>query len=139
MRTLACISLIAAMSLAVPGAGAASPQEERGLSEIQVRAPVTRSWYMNPQQLSEVQGTFLLSNGGVLRLTSARGRLYAELNHRDATELVPVAENSFVSKDREMALEYKPVAFDDEIVLSYRTDAASAQPSWTTVHLALNR
>lgn len=76
MRTLACIPLIAAMSLAV--SSAAAPKEERGLSE-------------------------------------------------------------FVSKDRGLAMEYKPIAFGDEIVLNYRIDLAAAQPTWATVRLAANR
>lgn len=139
MRTLACISLIAAMSLAVPCAGAASPQEERGLAEIQVRAPVSRSWYMNPQQLSEMPGAYALSNGQSLRLTLERGRLYAELNRHGETELVPVAENMFVASDRGMALEYRPVAFGDEVVFSYKAELASAEPGFVSVHLALNR
>ena len=140
MRTLACISLITAMSLAAPCAGAASPQQELGLSEIQVVAPVIRSWYMSPDQLAEIQGTFRLENGGVLMMrTSLGGRLYANLNKRGETELVPVAENTFVSKDRDIALVYKPVAFGDEVVLSYKTDLASAQPRIVTEHLALNR
>ena len=139
MRTLACISLIAAMSLAVPCAGA-SPQEERGLSEIQIIAPVIRSWYMNPQQLAEVQGTFILSTGGVLRLTSTRGgKLYGDLDRRGETELVPIAENVFVSKDRSMAIEYKPVPFDDEVVLSYKTDVVAGKQGFVTEHLAFNR
>ena len=140
MRILACISLIAALT---PAVCAAAPQDsaapDRVLSEIQVRAPVTKTWYMNPLALSEIQGMYALSNGRSLRLTNMRGKLYADLNQRGLIELVPVAENTFVSKDRDMALEYKPIAFGEEIVLSYKTDALAADSPWVTVRIAANR
>lgn len=141
MRTFACISLIAVLTPAV--CAAASPQEaaapDRVLSEIQVRAPVTKTWYMNPAALSEIRGTYALSNGRSLRLENMRGKLFADLNQRGLTELVPVAENTFVSKDRDIALEYKPIAFGEEIVLSYKVDALAAESPWVTVRIAANR
>ncbi len=140
MRTLACISLIAALT---PAVCTAAPQDsaapDRIMSEIQVRAPVTRTWYMSPVALAEIQGTYALSNGKSLRLTNMRGKLYADLNQRGLAELVPVAENTFVSRDRDIALEYKPIAFGDEIVLSYKTDALAANSPWVTVRIAANR
>jgi hypothetical protein len=118
----------------------AAPQTQQGdatLSEIQVRgiAPVYK---LQPQQIDDVKGTYALDNGATLRITNVQRRLFAQLEGRERTELVPVGDNRFVSPGQRMTMEYKPVAFGDEIVLTYPADLNVATAPMVTVRLALD-
>lgn len=143
MRTLPLVSLAAAAALLAGSAFAAPPQDTAAPSEIQVRgpAPAPEKYTMNTQQLREIAGTYALSNGQSLRLSTWQNRLYADLNQRGMTEMVPVDENVFVAASHDMSMVFKPVAFGDELRLTYRADSGqtAALPQLVTVTLALNR
>jgi hypothetical protein len=55
-----------------------------------------------------------------------RRRLYARIGQRAPTELVPVAENNFASADQRVMMEFKPIPFGDQIVLTYPLNPGQA-------------
>ena len=140
MRTLFLFPLAFALTLSQASAIAA-PQTQQGdpsLSEIQVRGVMPAAAKLQPQQIDDIKGVYALDNGSALKITNVQRRLFAQLGQRNLTELVPVGDNRFVSLDQRMTVEYKPVAFGDEIVLSYPADLNVASAPMVTVRLALN-
>ena len=93
---------------------------------------------LQPQQIDEIKGVYALDNGSALKITNVQRRLFAQLGQRNLTELVPVGDNRFVSLDQRMTVEYRPVAFGDEIVLTYPADLNVASSELVTVRLAQN-
>jgi hypothetical protein len=90
------------------------------------------------QQLHDVEGSYRLSNGRVLKLIMQDDRLYAELkNHR--TELVAVGENAFASRDGSISVTYKPDAATEQISVSFGVDPLRALPDRATRSLWASR
>ena len=138
MRTLFLLPLAFALSQA---SAIAAPQTQQGnpsLSEIQVRGVMPAAAKLQPQQIDEIKGVYALGNGSALKITNVQRRLFAQLGQRNLTELVPVGDNRFVSLDQRMTVEYRPVAFGDEIVLTYPADLNLASSELVTVRLAQN-
>ena len=52
--------------------------------------------------------------------------------------MVAVGENRFISLDQRMVMDYQPMAFGDQIVLTYPADLDVASSPMVTVRLALN-
>jgi hypothetical protein len=77
------------------------------------------------EQLQNVEGTYGLSNGRVLKLFTVENRLYAQLKH-SRTELVAVGDNAYASKDGTISVTYKPAAARDEISVSLGVDPGTA-------------
>lgn len=137
MRTLTILSLAAALTQASAFAAPQSPPSERSMPEIKV-ARVMPTYQLQPAQIDEIKGVYKLDNGATLKVSNLRRRLFAQLGQRNLTELVPLAENLFVSPDQRMTMEYHPMAFGDEVVLTYPADLNVADAPMVTVRLALN-
>lgn len=137
MRTLTILSLAAALTQASAFAAPQSPQGERSMPEIKV-ARAMPAYQLQPAQIDEIKGVYKLDNGATLRVSNQHRRLFAQLGQRNLTELVPLAENRFVSPDQRMTMEYHPMAFGDEVVLTYPADLNVADAPMVTVRLALN-
>jgi hypothetical protein len=75
------------------------------------------------EQLQNVASTYSLSNGRVLTLVKFDDRLYAELKG-SRTELVPVAENVYASRDGSLSVTYKREASSENGVVSVEGDRA---------------
>jgi hypothetical protein len=73
------------------------------------------------EQLQNVERTYSLSNGRVLTLVRFDDRLYAELKG-SRTELVPVAENVYASRDGSLSVTYKQDASSENGVVSVEGD-----------------
>jgi hypothetical protein len=78
------------------------------------------------QQMAEMEGHYLLTDGRHVHLTFAYGKLYMELDHhRQALE--PDGEDRWVTRDRSIELKFKQnQAVDDhtdQIVLNYGNPA----------------
>jgi hypothetical protein len=117
----------------------AAPQDnstEPAISAIQV-VGLMPGYKPRPAEIDELKGVYALDNGMALKITHERRRLYARLGERAVTELVPVGENRYESPDQRMTIEYHPVAFGDEIVLTYPADLNVAGSPMVTVRLAL--
>lgn len=138
MRTLFLLPLAFALSQASAIAAPQTQQGDPSLSEIQVRGVMPAAAKLQPQQIDEIKGVYALDNGSALKITNVQRRLFAQLGQRDLTELVPVGDNRFVSLDQRMTVEYRPVAFGDEIVLTYPADLNVASSELVTVRLAQN-
>jgi hypothetical protein len=61
-----------------------------------------------------MRGTYALSDGRILRITSQRSRVYAEIDGR-AEELVPVGERTFVTSGSEERLVFDQLPFPTEL------------------------
>jgi hypothetical protein len=135
MRTLHWLPLVLALIGAAAYAAPQSAQTEPTLGEIQVRA-VRPTYKLTPAQIDDVKGTYVMDNGSALKITQEHRRLYAKLGDRLVTEMVAVGENRFVSPDQRMTMEYQPIAFGDQIVLTYPADLNVASSPMITVRLA---
>lgn len=135
MRTLHCLPLAIALIGATAYAAPQSEQTEPTLGEIQVRG-MSPTYKPTAIEIAEVKGAYALDNGATLKITNEHRRLYAQLGDRLVTELVPVAENRFVSPDQRMTVEYVPIAFGDQIVLTYPADMNLTSSQMITVRLA---
>jgi hypothetical protein len=135
MRTITLIPLafvLAASAYAAPQAD----QPATALLEIQVRG-VMPVYQLQPDQIAEVRGVYMLDNGKALKITNVNRKVYAQLGDRPLAEMVPVSEGRFASPDQQILMEYRPVAFADELVLTYPQDASVASSPMQTVRLAL--
>lgn len=137
MRTIHCLPLAIALIGATAYAAPQTEQTEPALSEIQVHG-VMPTYKPTPAQIDEVKGTYVMDNGSALKITKENRRLYAQLGQRLVTEMVAVGENRFVSPNQRMTIEYQPIAFGDQILLTYPADLNVASSPMITVRLALN-
>jgi hypothetical protein len=131
MRTPTILFFALAMLL-VASTAAAAPQA----SSANRAAGATPTYHPRPAELREVTGVYRLDNGVTLKVTNLRRRVFAQLGQRSPVEMVPVAENHFVSADRRMTMEFRPIAFGDQIVLTYPSDFNAADAKMVTVRLA---
>jgi hypothetical protein len=138
MRTLTLLPLAFVLAQGSAFAGPQTAQTEPSLSEIQVLG-VASTYKPRPGEIDEVKGVYALDNGGTLKVSTERRRIYAQLGRRDRIELVPVAKNRYVAPGQRMTLEYRPMPFDDEVVLTYPADLNVAASEMVTVKLAANR
>lgn len=137
MRTLTLLPLAIALIGATAYAAPQSEQTEPTLGEIQVRATAP-TYKPTAMEIAQVKGAYALDNGATLTITNENRRLYARLGDHLVTELVPVGENRFVSAGQRMTMEYVPIAFGDQIVLTYPADMNLASSHMVTVRLAAN-
>lgn len=138
MRTIICLPLAFALIQATAYAAPQTEQTEPSLGEIQVRG-VAPSYHPRPMEIDEVKGTYALDNGTTVKISNERRRLYAQIGQRMVTEMVPVAENLYLSPDQRTAMELRPAPFGgDQIVLTYPADMNLASSPLVTVRLALN-
>jgi hypothetical protein len=135
MRTLILLPLAFALTQAPAFAAPQSTRSESSLSEIQVRG-VMPTYKPRPFEIEQVQGAYRLDNGLNLKIATEHRRLYAKLGQRTLTELVPVSENHFASADGRVAVEFRPLPFNDEIVLTYPSDLNVATSALVTARFA---
>jgi hypothetical protein len=72
-----------------------------------------------PAEINEIEGMYQLDNGATLKVAEEGRRLVARIGKRFVTDMVPVAEYRYVSPDGRMTMQFKVVAFDGEVVLTY--------------------
>lgn len=137
MRTLTILSLAMALTQVSALAAPQTSQNEQSMSSIQVPG-VTATYKLQPGQIDELKGVYKLDNGITLKVSNVRRKLYAQLGERTMTELVPLADNVFVSPDQRMTMEYRPAGFGDEVVLTYPADLNVAAARMVTVRFAAN-
>lgn len=135
MRPLILLPLAFALSQIAAFAAPQAPQSDASLSEIQVRSGMP-TYKPRPVEIEQVQGVYNLDNGLNLKIATEHRRLYAQLGQRSPTELVPVSENHFASADGRVALEFRPLPFNDEIVLTYPSEPNVATSELITVRFA---
>ena len=76
------------------------------------------SYYVAPELVHEVSGAYHMSNNETARISDRRSKLYVEFDQR-VTELQPVADNVYTSRDEDMTLHFRPEGFGDGMALIY--------------------
>jgi hypothetical protein len=100
--------------------------------------PAPASTYKpRPAEIDDVIGTYKLDNGATLKVSVKRHRLYAELGPRSATEMVPVGEYRYVAPGQRMTIEFNPLPFDGQVLLTYPADPAVTGSVMLTARTAL--
>jgi hypothetical protein len=89
-----------------------------------------------PAEINDVLGVYKLDNGATLKVSMERHRLYARLDERSATEMVPVGEYHYVAPDQRMEIEFNPLPFDVTVLLTYPADPNTAGSGMTTARAA---
>jgi hypothetical protein len=133
MRPIILLTFVPALLLA-----ACSAPQAPGSAPSAAAGGVHR-YYLGPAEMDDIKGVYRTDNGLILRVTHAGRRLYLQLGQRPRTEMVPVAAYRFVSPDQRMTMEYRPIAFADELVVSYPADLNVASARMVTVRLAVNK
>jgi hypothetical protein len=124
MRTMTLIPLALAL---VQASAFAGPQTIPGPARPAVGAvPMVATYKPRPAEIDDVVGTYKLDSGATLKVKQERRRLYAELDGRGKTEMVPVGEYRYVSPDQRMTFEFNPLPFDGELVLTYPAEPGVA-------------
>jgi hypothetical protein len=75
-----------------------------------------RGHILNPTNAADVCGTYKLSNGRSLRVSFESNRLYAAIGN-GKKELLPIADNVYVTRDGSMKLTFQPHALSTDVVL----------------------
>lgn len=113
--TLIGAAALSASAFAAP-ASVTPDAEGSAIASVAVTAS-TASYKLRPFELNGVQGSYALADGRTLHISSEHRRLYAELDNARA-EIVPVAENTFVSRDDGMQLRFDQIPFASEVTLT---------------------
>ncbi|MDB5935816.1 MAG: hypothetical protein JWQ01_3160 [Massilia sp.] len=79
-------------------------------------------------EIDEIKGMYRLDNGATLKVSDSGWHLTARIGKRFVTEMIPVAEYSYVSRDRRMTLQFKGRPFVDAVVLTYPADLRFTKP-----------
>ena len=108
MKKLVAFSILGAVSVA------AAAQSGAGMGAVTISAAhqgfslPARTYRILPEDLLVYRGSYVLSNGKLLHLTSMGPRLYAELAHEGPQELVAATASTFVARNGQMDLTFSP-------------------------------
>ena len=75
-------------------------------------------YFVTPVELLEVDGVYPLSDGRLLRVRHDNHGVWADLQGVGSMKLTPVASVAFVSPDRRMRFEFRPMAFATDVVIT---------------------
>ena len=108
MKKLIALSMLSAfwgLATAQTGPGMGAVTISGAHQGIQLPA---KSYRILPEDLLDFRGTYVLSNGQLLHVTSMGPRLYAEVAGAAPAQLLAATPNTFVALDRQMALTFSP-------------------------------
>ncbi len=117
MRIQHSLTLIAAATLSLSALAAPPAAETADAAMSRVHVVAGASWKLRPADIAGLQGSYALSDGRTLHVSSARRKLYADLGQA-RFEIVPVARNEFASRDDAVRLSFDQVPFATEVTLS---------------------
>lgn len=110
MRIMNCIVLSAVTAVAIVVATPAQGQDattdlSAGTSSVRVfgTPPIYR---MNVKDFQDFGGTYLLSNGQQMILSSSQRKFYMALDGAQPVEIVPVSFNSFITRSTGVRLSF---------------------------------
>jgi hypothetical protein len=72
-------------------------------------------YYITPDEMQQVYGTYALSNGDILRITREHNRYWADMPLTGRIEIVPVASIAFVDKAGQLRYTFTQGAFDTDV------------------------
>jgi hypothetical protein len=96
------------------------------LAQTSAFAETQTSYQPRPAEMDDIKGVYRLDNGAILKVSEQRHRLYAQFGRGTVTEMVPVAEYRYVSRDQRVTMQFNPLPFDGEVVLTYPADLNAA-------------
>lgn len=111
--TLAAAALVSFSASAEPGISAATS------AAVNTTVPVTaRSLYkLSRLDYQRVQGAYQLADGRVLHVSTAHGKLYADLDGK-RSEIVPTGPNQFASHDDAVRVRFDQISSAGEVAVS---------------------
>jgi hypothetical protein len=119
MRTLTLLAVLGAMSMSASAlAGPAGASGSGDSSVISVQTIPGVSYKPRPAEIEGVQGTYSLSNGEVMKISTEHRRLWAEFNNKRKSELIPIAPNTFVARGDRTTIEFDQLPFATEVTLT---------------------
>lgn len=119
MRIHTLLALLGAVTLSASALAApAAVPDATASSAMPVEVVSGAHYKLRPIEFDGVQGVYQLDNGQVLRVTSAKRKLYAELNGQGKAEIVPVAQNVFFSREDDMKLVFDQIPFATDVTLT---------------------
>jgi hypothetical protein len=74
-------------------------------------------WKPTTFEVEQMRGTFKLSNGREMSFMNRRARLYAEFDGR-MEEMLPVAKNTFVTRDSHTRIAFDDVPFGFHVTIT---------------------
>ena len=118
MRTPTLMTLVGALALSA-SALAAPPvtPDATSIASVNVSAP---AYKLRPIEFDGVQGVYRLSNGQVMKVSAAHRKLYMELDGGARSEIVPVAQNTFIAREDDTRLVFDQIPFATDVYLSRR-------------------
>lgn len=119
MRKQFVLALLATATLS--GAAFAAPGANQDMERAAMASvPVVGSGATYKLRLGDfdgVQGVYMLSDGRRLHVTLEHRKLFADVG-RGKTEIVPVAQNRFATRDDSLHLAFDQLPFANEVTLS---------------------
>jgi hypothetical protein len=118
MRAHTILTLIGAMALSASAiAGPAVPPDASGTSVMSVNVPGT-AYKLTPAEFNGVAGSYKLANGSTLRVSTSQRKVWAEIDGANKTQLVPVAQNTFVALEDNSKVEFDELPFATNVTLT---------------------
>ncbi|MES2018055.1 MAG: hypothetical protein V4484_16325 [Pseudomonadota bacterium] len=124
-------------------AQSAPPVEEvrvsGGPARIELPAQLRNSW---PDQFEQIQGTYTLSNGKTMALSTWGNRMYAKIDGFQRSQLVAASPYEFVGLDRQMRIRISNAEGSGPIraeVYLWRPALADASSKGTLTRLVASR
>lgn len=123
----AAVPAVAQQATALPAQQAvpASPigdEAKEALSQVQVRGQ-SRRYRLDPDEARQVRGTYALSNGWTMRVTSRLSHVNISINDGPDIELLAQSGDKFASADGKIATVFNLGPWQEDVVMSYVPDA----------------
>ncbi len=106
---------------------------------IQVKINAGNQYRPTASEVQDALGTYAMSNGQTVKVSSEQNRLYVQIGDRGRTELVATGGNAFASRDRDTRMVVTPQAFGGEIALSYIDTRSAGLAQEVTLVLVASR
>jgi hypothetical protein len=101
------------------------PDAESG-STVQVKAPVA-SAFITQDQASQISGSYAMSNGWRMKVSTASRYIDARIDHRKPMRLRAVSGDKFVSRDGSVTMQFNQGEAGEDMTMSYVPDPRMAQ------------
>ncbi|TFW34672.1 hypothetical protein [Massilia horti] len=119
MRNKLTLALLVAA--AVPAFAFAAPADnQNAVNDAITSVPVvasTSAYKLRPFEFDGVQGVYGLDDGRVLKVKAKHRKLYATIGD-DNAEIVPIAPNTFATRDNAMMLRFNEIPFATDVTVS---------------------
>lgn len=109
---VACISSLATFAFASASyaepVAPASVQTASTSAVQQISITPNSKYFVSQGEFSDLGGQYQMSNGETLRFSSWGNRFYVQAESMPKTEVKPVAQNVFITRDNSVTLKFQP-------------------------------